>query len=80
MSSGSSGGSSKKLKKSDEIDRYHEISKTLERLKRDYDSITKAKERAFGKDKLRLMDEEIKKSEEILKAEEQYLSEIQSNF
>jgi hypothetical protein len=50
-----------KKKYSDEIDRYHEIKELLSDVNRELDKISKAKERAFGADKLALMDKEIAK-------------------
>jgi hypothetical protein len=75
------GGGSKKDKKkaSDEIDRYHEIKETLDALEKQYDSISKKKDRAFGKEKLDYIDQEIAKTKELTKAQEQYIKEIEAN-
>ena len=75
------GGGSKKDKKkaSDEIERYHEIKDTLESLEKQYDSISKKKDRAFGKEKLDYIDQEIAKTKELTKAQEQYIKEIEAN-
>lgn len=75
------GGGSKKDKKkaSDEIERYHEIKETLDALEKQLDSISKAKDRAFGQEKLDLIDKEIAKTKELTKAQEQYIKEIEAN-
>lgn len=79
-SSGGGGGSSKKDKKKygDEIERYHEINEVLEDLQSQLDAIAEAKDRAFGQDKLDLLDQEIAKQKELVDAQKQYLSEIES--
>jgi histidyl-tRNA synthetase len=40
----------------DEIERYHEINEALEDTENQLDAISKAKDRAFGPDKLKYMD------------------------
>ena len=52
---------SNKKKYSDEIDRYHEIKEVMSDLERQAERLAKSKERAFGADKLALMDKEIAK-------------------
>jgi hypothetical protein len=56
----SSSSKSKKKKKSDEIDRYHEIKESLNDLSREYDAVSKARDRAFGVDKLKEFNKELK--------------------
>ena len=80
VNAGGKKSSSKKSKRKNEIDRYHEISETLDDLNRQYDQISKAKDRAFGANKLALMDLEIEKTKELANAQQQYISEIQSNL
>lgn len=50
----------------DEIERYHEIDEVIQDIERDVDKLTKAKDRAFGANKLALMDQEIGKQKELL--------------
>ena len=64
----------------EEIDRYHEINELLDDLNRQYDQISKAKDRAFGANKIALMDLEIAKTQELANAQKQYISEIQENL
>ena len=45
----------------DEKKRYYEINQQLERLNDELNKITKAKDRAFGKEKLGYLDQEINK-------------------
>lgn len=63
-----------------EIERYKEISEELSDVERELDKIAKAKERAFGSAKLKLMDQEIAKSKELLDTEKKYLAEIEGNY
>ncbi len=74
------GGDSKKKNLADEIERYHEIDKTLERLEKDYDRISKAKDRAFGKSRLSYLDQEIAKTKELADATKQKLAEAEENL
>ena len=53
----------KKLLK-DELERYHVINRTLDRLSSEYDALAEAKDRAFGGRYLSLIDQEIAKLEE----------------
>ena len=83
-SSGGSGGSKGNTKASthadsksfSDKDRYHTIKNQLEDLQASYDAIDKAKSRAFGKDKLRAMDQEIKKNDELIDKQKEYVNEI----
>nr|DAM06992.1 MAG TPA: Transcription initiation factor TFIID subunit, DNA, Nuclear [Caudoviricetes sp.] len=62
---GGGGGSQKdKKKSSDEIERYHTIKKEIGNLSREYDNLSAAKDRAFGANRLRVMDQEAAKLEE----------------
>ena len=78
---GGGGGSKPKdtKKASDEIERYHEIKEVISDLTREYDRINKARTRAFGMDAVKLMDQEIKKTEEMIEAQKKYLKEIETN-
>ena len=81
-SGGGGGGGSKKDKKksSDEIERYHAIKKQLDNLSREYDNLSAAKDRAFGANRLRVMDQEAAKLEEQIAAQKRYVDEIESYY
>lgn len=81
-SGGGGGGGSKKDKKkaSDEIERYHAIKKQLDNLSREYDNLSAAKDRAFGANRLRVMDQEVAKLEEQIAAQKRYVDEIDSYY
>ena len=64
----------------DEIGRYHEIKEKLSDVERELNKISKAKERAFGQRKLALMEQEIKKQEELIQAEKQYQKDLQDQY
>ena len=74
-------GSQKDAKKaSDEIERYHVIKEQMEDINNELDKISKAKDRAFGGDKLKLMDDEIAKTEALVEAQKEYLRQIESYY
>lgn len=78
---GGGGGSQKDKKKaSDEIERYHTIKKQLDNLSREYDNLSAAKDRAFGANRLRVMDQEAAKLEEQIAAQKRYIDEINSYY
>lgn len=78
---GGGGGSQKdKKKSSDEIERYHTIKKQLDNLSREYDNLSAAKDRAFGANRLRVMDQETAKLEEQIAAQKRYVDEIDSYY
>lgn len=78
---GGGGGSQKdKKKSSDEIERYHVIKKQLDNLSREYDNLSAAKDRAFGANRLRVMDQEAAKLEEQIVAQKRYVDEINSYY
>lgn len=78
---GGGGGSQKDKKKaSDEIERYHTIKKQLDNLFREYDNLSAAKDRAFGANRLRVMDQEAAKLEEQIAAQKRYVDEIDSYY
>lgn len=64
----------------DEIERYHEINEALEDTENQLDAISKAKDRAFGPDKLKYMDQELAKQKELLNLEKQKTQEAQNYY
>ena len=84
--SGSSGGGGSKStshadqKNYTDKDRYHTIKNQLEDLTDAYDDVNKAKERAFGKNRLNYIDQEIAKTDKLIAAQEEYLREIEKNL
>lgn len=83
--SGGGGGSSKsqehnneKHKNStDEKERYHVIKNQIEDLTAQYDRIGKAKDKAFGPNRIKLLDQEIEKQKELTAANKKYLEEVE---
>ena len=74
------GGSEKDAKELKEIaERYHEITKEIEAQEHLLDKISKAKDRAYGKDKIKLIDQEIE-SLKKLKEKNQELYDAQTLF
>lgn len=67
-------------KKSDEVERYHEINQELEDLQNSLDEIGKLKDEAWGADKLAAMDKEKKKLQEITASHKKYQDEIAKNL
>ena len=83
---GGGGGKSSDPKKLDkkkaedpELDRYHVITEQLERLNDELEKISKAKDRAFGSKKLKLMDQEIAKTNEIIQKNKEYADLLKKN-
>ena len=64
----------------DEIERYHVVRNQLEDIEDGLDKISKAKDRAFGPKKLKLIDQEIAKTEELIAKNKVYLSQVQQNL
>lgn len=87
-SSGKSSGGKGSTKSSSHADqknysdkeRYHTIKNQIEDLNSAYDDLNKAKDRAFGKDRLKYMDSEISKTQELIDAQEEYLRQIRANL
>lgn len=79
-SGGGGGGSSKHAEKKNDSDkeRYHTVLNQLEDLNAEYDDISKAKDRAFGKDRIDYMDAEIKKTDELIAKQGEYLDQIKN--
>lgn len=82
---GGGGGSKKSTSHADQKnysdkERYHTIKNQIEDLNSAYDDLNKAKDRAFGKDRLKYMDSEISKTQELIDAQEEYLRQIKANL
>ena len=60
--------------------RYHTLQNQLEDLKAEYDSISEAADRAFGKDKLKAIDSEINKTDELINKQKEYVDAIKANL
>ncbi|MBO7535890.1 MAG: hypothetical protein J6T34_01945, partial [Bacilli bacterium] len=68
----------KEYKKEDkEIERYHEIKNTLETIGFNLDKIAQKKDKAFGKAKLKAINEETKALETQASAQKKYIKEIE---
>lgn len=74
---GGGGGSKQEKKDNSEIERYHEIQEVINDLSREYDKLSKAKDRAFGADRLSLMDKEFELIEKQIEAQEEQLRQIE---
>ena len=70
----------KKKKEKDEIERYHEISQAVEQQSRSMERLSKAKDLAYGDDKLKAMEAEIEATRELIALNEIYLDEIRDNL
>ena len=85
-SKGGSGGGSKKepkyaeKKNTSDKTRYHTLQNQLEDLTAEYDALADASDRAFGQAKLDAIDAEIKKTDELIDKQEEYLQAIQSDL
>jgi hypothetical protein len=77
---GSGGGGKENKKLDDEIERYHEIDKTLSLLSKKLQRIETEKDRAFGANKLVLFKDQIKVLEQELDATNTKLKEAESNL
>lgn len=82
--SGGGGGGSKpkhaEKKNDSDKERYHTLTNQLEDISAEYDDISEAAERAFGKDKLKNLDAQIKKTDELIDKQEEYLDAIEANL
>lgn len=81
--SGGGGGSAPKhaeKKNTGDKTRYHTLQNQLEDLKAEYDSISEAADRAFGKDKLKAIDSEISKTDELINKQKEYVDAIKANL
>ena len=64
----------------DELDRYHEINDIISDTERELDKLGKAKDRAFGSNKIALMDKEIAKQKELIENNKKLLEEAKKYY
>ena len=79
---GGGGGGKKEVTRKDprnDGERYHYLNNQLEDLESEYDAISEAANRAFGADKLKLMDAQIAKTEELKQQNEDYIKALKDN-
>lgn len=76
-SSGGGGGGGSKKSHSSSKQRYHTIDKQIGDSKRAYEALEKAKSKAYGIDKLKAMDAEIKKNNELIAQTKQRAAEVE---
>lgn len=81
---GGGGGGSRapraEKKKDTEKERYHSIKNVLEDLNDNFEKISKARDRAFGKSRVKMMEEEEKALQDLAAAQRLYLDEIEANL
>ena len=79
---GGGGGQKKYAEKKNDSDksRYHTLQNQLEDLSSEYDAISDAADRAFGKEKLDNIDAQIDKTQELINKQEEYLKEISKDL
>ena len=81
-SKGSGGGGSKRKAKdkrdvADETERYHVLNAQMEDMKNVLDELSDAKDRAFGKSRLAVMDQEIDKTKQQIELQKEYIQQIE---
>ena len=64
----------------EEIERYHEIKEELEDIEKALNRISSAKDRAFGKSKIQLIEQEIAAIDKDIDAQDRYIEEIKQNY
>lgn len=67
-------------KAKDEIERYHEITKQIDNQSKLLDRLSKAKDAAYGPDKLKMMDKEIEATKTLIDLNKQHIKEIRENL
>lgn len=67
-------------KTSEETERYHVLNNQLEDLEHQLNKISTAKDRAFGKNRLKYIDQEIKKYDQLINKDKEYLAEVEKNL
>lgn len=75
---GGGGGSKKHAEKKDSSDdtRYHTILNQLEDLQSEYDAISEAADRAFGLDKLDLIDDQVSAIDDLIDKQKEYVDAL----
>ena len=61
-------------------ERYHVIQQKLTSLTAAYDKVSAAADRAFGKDKIKLLNQQIKAQDKLIEAQKEYVKEIKANI
>ena len=64
----------------DEIERYHEITKQIDNQSKLLDRLSKAKDSAYGPNKLKMMDKEIEATKTLIDLNKQHIKEIRENL
>lgn len=77
---GSKAKTKEKKKLGDELERYHEIKASIEDLTSALSDLSKAKDRAWGLEKLKLIDAEIAKTQDLITLQKNYIAEIEKNL
>lgn len=67
-------------KKDSEKERYHTITNVLEDLTDAFDKVSKASDRAFGKARIKLLEQQEEALQDLLSAQGTYLEEIEANL
>lgn len=67
-------------KKDSEKERYHSITNVLEDLTDAFDKVSKASDRAFGKARIKLLEQQEEALQDLLSAQGTYLEEIEANL
>ena len=67
-------------KKDSEKERYHTITNVLEDLTDAFDKVSKASDRAFGKARIKLLEQQEEALQDLLSAQSTYLEEIEANL
>lgn len=70
----------KEKKLEDEVERYENITSAIEAQERALDKVSKAKDRAYGANRIALMDQEIKSTEKLLELEKEKLRQMEENY
>lgn len=70
----------KPKKEKDEIERYHEITKAIEDQERLLDRLSKAKDKAYGENKLKAIDKEIAALQKLNELDSQHLKQIRQGL
>lgn len=75
----SKGGSSSSGSKK-EMERYHTVSKQMESLEKQYDTISSKKDASFGANKLEYMQQEIDALDDLIAKNNEYIDQIEINL